>query len=92
MIDPDIRTTDERPVAFHDFRPDQFPFRVRFIDLDTDELVHEIIVRGIGGVEVPGFAPRRVKVEITFANGMQYVEGPEGFESEARQITPPPRF
>lgn len=92
MIDPNITTADGKPVAFHDFKPEQFPFRVQFIDNDTEELLHEVIVRGISHMEVPGFAPRRVRVEITYPNGLQYVEGPPGSGlSEMRQV-PPPRL
>lgn len=83
-------TTPEDGFALHELTPDQFPFRLRFFDMDTEELLHEITVRGIRAVAIPGWAPRRVKCEMTLPNGMQYIEGP-GL-SEARQIIPPPRI
>jgi hypothetical protein len=84
-----IETTDGKPVAFHDMRADSFPFRVRCIDMDTEEVVMEQVVYGPGSLKIDGWAPRRIKVEMTMPNGMQYIEGP-GLQEE-RQV-PPPHF
>lgn len=77
------------PVAFYDLPRGQYPFRIRLIRSDTDEVLQEIMVRGLGAVKIDSFQHLKVPVvvETTFANGHQYRARP-GAEVEF-QIVPP---
>ena len=59
----------ERPFAAHDLPARSFPFTVRQIDADTDELLSETVVDGPGVMDITGWAPRRVRVEIYWGDG-----------------------
>lgn len=60
---------------YHDMHPDDFPFVVKFISRDTDELVHEITISGPGVVSVPGFGAGKVRVEVHWPDGTVEREG-----------------
>lgn len=64
------------PVAFHDLKRSDLPVVVRFYDVATEELLDTITIDGAGVVKVPGFAPRRVRVEVQYNDGRIIHEGP----------------
>lgn len=72
----------DKPVAFYDLRRDQFPFRLRLLDEATDEVAWESLVRGPGAIEIPSFAPRKVRAELTYPNGHQFVNWSDGRTEE----------
>jgi hypothetical protein len=67
-------------VRYVDIDVDAFPMRVEYIDDDTDELLQSIDVPGPGFLEIPGFAPRRVRVKITSPDGRWTIRYPDGVE------------
>ena len=57
------------PVRVYNLPHDKYPFTVRFLDHETDEVLDTIEVAGPGLAEVPGFAPRKVDVAVTWPDG-----------------------
>lgn len=59
-----------RAVAFSDFPPEAFPFRVEFLNA-SGTVVHTIECEGPGVVEVPGLADRHgtIRVRLSFPDG-----------------------
>lgn len=73
------------PVAFSDFKPEQFPFRARLIREEDGEVVFEQIVHGPGALRIPGQSERGdhrpVTAELTFASGQQVQCNSDGVET-----------
>lgn len=86
----DGMTEDGLPFAAVNFGRTSFPFRMRVLDKETREVLWEHVVHFPEAVHVPGFAPRVVLAEVTFANGQQLIDGPDVHEEHL--LTPPPRF
>lgn len=59
----------DRPSAFHTLAPEDFPFTIKFVSLETSEVVHEIRCDGPGVIEVPSFGENKVNVEIYWPDG-----------------------
>lgn len=58
-----------RPAAFHDLPAEAFPLTITFTDADTAEELHTITLDGPGVLDIPGWAPRRVAVDLVLATG-----------------------
>ena len=59
-------------MAFSDFNPEDFPFTIRLIDVDTGLVVFTEKVTGPGALRIPGLAEsgaRAVSAEIVFPSG-----------------------
>lgn len=63
---------------FVDMPEEDFPIDLRLIDHDTGEQLYRVDVSGPAAVDIPGFAPRKVRAMITLATGMRYVSYPDG--------------
>jgi hypothetical protein len=68
----------DRPAKFRDLPASSFPFTMTFFDEATGEQLQQLEVTGPGAIDVPGWAPRRVRVRCEFADGEVVEEGPPG--------------
>lgn len=58
-------------VRFFDPKPEQYPFTVEFLSVQTDEVVHSIHVDGPGAMEIPSLIREhgRTWVRIKWGDG-----------------------
>lgn len=59
----------ELPSVFHELAATDFPFTVKFISLETDELLDELVVEEPGVLRIKGYGPDKVRVEIHWPDG-----------------------
>lgn len=57
-------------VAFHDFKPEELPAAIEYIDSETGLPLRLDWIDGPCAYEVPAFKPRKVTVRITLATGV----------------------
>jgi len=69
---------NEKPTAFHDLAPEDFPMVIQVLDHETREKLWQATVSGPGALEVPGFAPREVRVRVWQPNGVVTETDPDG--------------
>ncbi len=67
-----------KPTAFHELRQKDFPLLIQAIDENTAELLWSERVTGPGALEVPGFAPRQVKIVTTTGEGITFTTYSDG--------------
>lgn len=67
------RGPDGLPVAYADVSSDMFPFCVEVKDQETGELLWEKTIYAACVVQVPGFAPRKVRCTVTYLRTGKWV-------------------
>lgn len=77
-----------RPVATVDLGGEQFPFIISAIAEDSDRVLWQAVVEGPGAIEVPGFAPRKIKMLIVWPTGVWQLTDSHGDLTEGL-VDPP---
>lgn len=55
--------------SFHELFDQDFPFIIKYISLETDEVLEETVVDGPGAVMVKRYGPNVVRVEVHWPDG-----------------------
>lgn len=56
--------------SFVNLKPENYPFTVRFVSIETGEVLDEIYVDGPGAIMVKPYGPNMVNVEIHWPDGV----------------------